>query len=105
MVGIFRVSGCSALLFDAFIYPHFAFKFHVFTFKLCELLYKQSNELQIIVASDANREYNYKDPSYHCVCREFPNIFSITITGIPTNNTNMVNYGLQKKLICQYLLV
>ena len=71
----------------------------------CELQYKQSNELQIIVASDANREYNNKGPSYHCVCREVPNILSIKITDIPTNNTNIVNYGLQKKLNCQYLKV
>ena len=70
----------------------------------CELQCKQSNELQIIVASDANREYNNKGPSYHCVCREVQNILSIKITDIPTNNTNIVNYDLQKKLNCQYLL-
>ena len=75
------------------------------TFNFCELLYKQSNELQIIVASDANREYNNKCPSYHCVCSEVPKFFLIKIADIPTNNTNIVNYGLQKKLNCQYLLV
>ena len=47
----------------------------------------QSNELQIIVACEANREYNNKGPSYLCVRREVPNIFSIKITNIPTNNT------------------
>ena len=76
------------LLFDAFSYPHFVFKFHFFTFSLSELLYKQSNELQIIVAYEANRECNNKGPSYLCVRREVPNIFSIKITDIPTNNTN-----------------
>ena len=93
------------LLFDAFIYLHFAFKFHFFTFNFCELLNKQSKELQIIVASDVNREYNNKHPCYPCVCRKVPNIFSIKITNIPTNNTNIVNYGQQKNLNWQYLLV
>ena len=92
------------LLFDAFIYPRFVFKFYFFTFSLCELSYKQSNELQRIVAYDANCEYNYKRPIYPCVRREVPNIFLIKITDVPTNNTNCTFWPTEK-LNCQYLLV
>ena len=50
-----------SLLLDAFIYPHFVFKFHRFTFRLFELMCTQSRELYILVAyCDANRRVTTK---------------------------------------------